>query len=77
MSPSLTLVNKTPYELWFGKNPSLTLLIVFHCKSFSHIPKGKRTKLDNKVAKCIFIYYKEGMKGYNISNIVTRKIVYG
>ena len=33
------LVNKTPYEGWAGKNPSLAHLKVFGCDSFVHIPK--------------------------------------
>ena len=37
------------------------------------VPKEKRRKLDNKVEKCIFIGYKDGMKGYKIWNHVTKK----
>ena len=32
--------------------------------------------MDNKVEKCIFIGYKDGVKGYKLWNIVTRKIMY-
>jgi hypothetical protein len=31
-----------------------------------HFPKEKRSKLDKKEVKCIFIGYKEGMKGYKL-----------
>ena len=40
-----------------------------------HVPKEKRSKLDNKAEKCIFVGYKDG-KGYKLWNPVTRKIVY-
>ena len=40
-----------------------------------HVPKKKRSKLDNK-KKCIFASYKDGVKGYKLWNPVTRKIVY-
>ena len=40
------------------------------------IPKDKRRKLDNKEEKCIFVDYKDGIKGYKLWNHVTRKIVY-
>jgi len=32
--------------------------------------------LDSKFEKCIFIGYKDGLKGYNLWNPVTRKVVY-
>ena len=34
-----TLVNKTPYEDWASKIPSLTHLRVFGCDAFVHVPK--------------------------------------
>jgi hypothetical protein len=36
----------------------------------------KKSKLDNKTEKCIFIGYKDGMKGYKLHNPETKKIVY-
>jgi hypothetical protein len=59
MSPSLTLVDMTPHEVWFGKNTSISHLKVFGYDAFLHVPKEKRSKLDKKVVKCIFIGYKE------------------
>ena len=41
-----------------------------------HVPMEKRRQLDNKAEKCIFVGYKDGIKGYKISNLVTRNIVY-
>ena len=32
--------------------------------------------MDNKAEKCIFIGYKDGMKGYKIWNLVTKKNFY-
>ena len=40
------------------------------------IPKERRNKLDNKLEKCIFIGYKEGVKGYHMWNPITRIVVY-
>jgi hypothetical protein len=34
------------------------------------------SKIDKKVEKCIFIGYKDGLKGYNIWNPETKKVVY-
>ena len=48
----------------------------FGYDAYVHVPKEKRSKLDNKVEKCIFIGYKVGMKGYKLWNPITKKIVY-
>ena len=75
-SPSLALEDKTPHEVWIGKKPSLSHLSVFGCDAYVHVPKEKRTKLDNKYERCIFIVYKDGLKGYKLWNPETRKVVY-
>eukprot|EP00253_Pinus_taeda_P009658 PITA_09658 len=54
-SPSSTLEDKTPQELWTSKKPSHSHLRVFGCDAYVHVPKEKRTKLDSKSEKCIFI----------------------
>ena len=75
-SPSSALEDKTPQEVWTGKKPSISHLRVFGCDAYVHVPKEKRTKLDSKSKKCIFIEYKDGLKGYKLWNLVTRKVVY-
>eukprot|EP00253_Pinus_taeda_P024046 PITA_24046 len=54
-SPSSSLEDKTPQEVWTGKKPSLSHLRVFGCDAYVHVPREKRTKLDSKFEKCIFI----------------------
>eukprot|EP00253_Pinus_taeda_P033974 PITA_33974 len=54
-SPSSALEDKTPQEVWTGKKPSLSHVRVFGCDAYVHVPKEKRTKLDSKSEKCIFI----------------------
>jgi hypothetical protein len=66
MSPSSELVNTTPNEVCTSKKPSISHLKVFGCDTFVHVPKEKGSKLDKKEVKCIFIGYKEGMKGYKL-----------
>jgi hypothetical protein len=75
-SPSSVLYDKTPQEVWTGKKPSLTHLKVFGCDAYVHVPKENKSKLDKKVEKCIFIGYKDGLKGYKIWNLETKKVVY-
>jgi hypothetical protein len=76
MSPSLVIVDLTPHEVWSGKNPSISYLNVFGCDAFVHVPKEKSSKMDKKEFKCIFIGYKEGMKGYNLWDLGSRKTMY-
>ena len=37
-SPTSALVNKTPHEVWFGKNPYIAHLKVFGRDTFMHVP---------------------------------------
>ena len=67
-SPSSTLDDKTPQEVWIGKKTSLTHIKVFGSDAYVHVPKKNRSKLDKKAEKCIFIGYKDGLKGYNLWN---------
>jgi hypothetical protein len=75
-SPSSALDDKTPQEVWTGKKPSLTHLKVFGCEAYVHVPKENMSKLDKKAEKCIFIGYKDGLKGYKLWNPETKKVVY-
>jgi hypothetical protein len=76
MSPSSMLVDTTPNEVCSGKNPSVAHIKLFGCDAFVHVPKGKRRKMDKKTVKCIFIRYKEGIKGYKLWDPASRRIIY-
>jgi hypothetical protein len=75
-SSSSALDDKTPHEVWSGKKPSLQNLRVFGCDAYVHVPKENRSKLDKKDEKCIFIGYKDGVKGYKLWNSETKKTIY-
>ena len=75
-SPTSTLIDKTPQEVWNGKKPSIMYLNIFCCDDYVHVPKEKRRKLDNKAEKCVYNCYKDGMKGYKLWNPLTKNIVY-
>jgi hypothetical protein len=49
---------------------------VFGCDAYVHVPKENRSKLYNESEKCIFIGYKDGVKGYKIWNPETKKFFY-
>jgi hypothetical protein len=75
-SPSSMLGDKTPQEVWTGTEPYLAHIKVFGCDAYVHVPKENKNKLDKKVEKCIFIGYKDGLKGYKLLNPETKKVVY-
>jgi hypothetical protein len=39
---------------------------VFGFDAYVHVPKENRIKIDKRVEKCIFIGYKDGVKGYKL-----------
>ncbi|HEY0222472.1 MAG TPA: DDE-type integrase/transposase/recombinase, partial [Lactovum miscens] len=57
---------KTPFELWNKRKPDLSHLRTFGCKAFAHIPKQKRTKLNDTSIEGIFVGYDPKSKGYRI-----------
>jgi hypothetical protein len=75
-SPSSALDDKNPQEVWTGKKPSLTHLKVFGYEAYFHVPKENKSKLDKKDEKCIFIGYKDVLKGNKLWNLETKKVVY-
>jgi hypothetical protein len=82
-SPSSALDDKTPHDVWTEEKPYLQHIRVFGCDAYVHAPKENRSKLDKKDEKCIFISYKDGVKGYKdgvkgykLWNPDTKKIVY-
>jgi transposase InsO family protein len=48
ISPSSALDDKTPQEVWTGKEPSFTHLKVFGCDAYVHVPKENMSKIDKK-----------------------------
>ena len=74
-SPTSSLNGKTPYEVWHNEKPNVSHLKVFGCDALVHIPAEKRTKLEKKSMKCIFVGYPSGSKGYKLYNPETKKMI--
>ncbi|GJX03093.1 retrotransposon protein, putative, ty1-copia subclass, partial [Tanacetum coccineum] len=55
-------VDKTPYELWYGKVPNLSYLKVWGCDAL--VKQDKPGKLQQRYVKCIFIGYPKETMGY-------------
>ncbi|GJT16435.1 retrovirus-related pol polyprotein from transposon TNT 1-94 [Tanacetum coccineum] len=58
-------VDKTPYELWYGKVPNLSYLKVWGCEAL--VKRDTPDKLEQRSVKCIFIGYPKETMGLLIS----------
>ena len=57
---------KTPFELYGGRQPSVTHLKPFGCKAYVYVPKQLRRKLDMRSRPGILVGYAQQTKGYRI-----------
>jgi hypothetical protein len=48
---------KTPYEEWIGRKPSLSYLRTWGCLAKVNVPINKKCKLDPKTVDCVFLGY--------------------
>jgi hypothetical protein len=83
VATAVYIMNRTPIaavhgmtleEKFIGKKPDVSHLIVFGCIAYVHVPNEKRSKLDPKVDKCIFIGYSLEQKGYKCFNLSIQKL---
>ena len=66
--------NMTPYELAFKEKPRLDHLRVFGSTGYALVDKAKRTKLEPKSFKCMFLGYAENSKGYRVYDLESNKV---
>ncbi|GKC24090.1 retrotransposon protein, putative, ty1-copia subclass [Tanacetum coccineum] len=66
-------VDKTPYELWYGKVPNLSYLKVWGCEAL--MKRDTTDKLQQRSVKCIFIGYPKETMGYYFYFPLENKIV--
>lgn len=69
------LQNQTPEEAWSGIKPDVKHFKIFGCIGHVRIPEAKRTKLDDKSCKCVFIGVSEESKAYRMYNLNLKKIM--
>jgi hypothetical protein len=73
-TPTTIIHGMAPEEKFTGKKPDVSHLKVFGCIAYVHVPDEKKSKLDPKADKCIFIGYSSEQKGYRCFNPSTRKL---
>ena len=55
-------VQKTPYEIWTGKRPSMSFMKIWGCKAY--VKHQMSRKLEPKSHKSTFVGYRKETKGY-------------
>ncbi|UYV74588.1 hypothetical protein LAZ67_12000205 [Cordylochernes scorpioides] len=74
-SPSKSIDNKIPEELWSGRESKIGYLKVFGCKSWCSIEDcHRKSKFSPKAEECVLIGYPEGTKGYKVWDFRNDKI---
>ncbi|XP_019259247.1 PREDICTED: uncharacterized protein LOC109237395 [Nicotiana attenuata] len=65
---------KTPQEAWSGFKPKVAHLRVFGSIADAHVSDEKRSKLDDKSERYVFIGYDQSSKGYKLYNPKNGKV---
>jgi hypothetical protein len=73
--PHVFLNNKTSQELWSGYKPNVAHLKVFRSIVYGKNTDPKRTKLEDKSKKYVFIGYSEKSKAYKLYDPIEKKLV--
>ncbi|KAE9007452.1 hypothetical protein PR001_g16969 [Phytophthora rubi] len=64
----------TPYQVSFKVKPEMEHLRVFGSPGYAHIDDVKRTKLESKSFRCMFLGYAENAKGYRVYDLDAAKV---
>jgi transposase InsO family protein len=73
-TPTVVVHGITPEQKFTGKTPDVSHFRMFGRIAYVHVPDEKRSKLDLKAKKCIFIGYSSKQKGYRCFNPSTQKL---
>lgn len=72
--PSRILNNKTPYEIFFDKSSSYTILRSFGCLYFASSNIENKEKFEPRATPCVFMGYPYGKKGYKLLDLKTKRM---
>jgi len=73
--PHVSLEDKTPQEAWSGRKPTVSHLKVFGSMAYAHVPDQRRTKLEDKSKKFVFIGYDEKTKSFKLLDPINKKVM--
>jgi len=66
------VVNRTPYELWTRKRPSIKHLHIWGCSAEARPYRPHERKLDSRTISCYFVGHVECSRGYKLYNPTLR-----
>ena len=75
LSPSVPLKGDVPERVWTRKDVSYDHLRVFGCRTFVHVPRNERSKLDVKEKSFIFLRYGHEEFGYRLWDPMNKKLI--
>ena len=67
--------SRTPWELFYSKQPDVAHMRVFGAIAYSFVPAEKRKKLDERARRCVFVGYEPLSTGYRL--LLDGRIVVG
>jgi Reverse transcriptase (RNA-dependent DNA polymerase) len=65
----------TPYEAWHGNKPDISMLRIFGCRAYVHIPRDSRPGLQSHTRRCGHLGIEDRYKGWHCYDPVTRQTV--
>ncbi|NEY13655.1 hypothetical protein DDE04_09140, partial [Bifidobacterium pseudocatenulatum] len=65
-------VERTPYEMWYGKRPKMSFLKIWGCEAY--VKRLSSNKLGSKSDKCYFVGYPKETRGYYFYNPIEGKV---
>ena len=73
--PTVVVENKTPEEAWSGEKPMVEYFQIFGCVAHVHVPDQRRSRLDDKCRKCVFLGVSDESKAWRLYDPVSKKII--
>lgn len=73
LTPSSSLQGRTPFELWFGRRPSLSHLREIGCRAFALI-QTSNPKVFARSRPCVLIGYSPHSKAYRLWDVTSGRI---
>ena len=74
-SPSSSIDFKIPKEVWSSRPVDYSSRKIFGCPTYVHVQSGECSTLDSKSRKCIFLGFENGVKGYKLWDLISKKTV--
>ena len=70
------MIDKTPFEVWYGYRPTVAYLKTFGSKAIV-LDKTSSKKFRSKGIECLMIGYSDESKAYRLYNPKNRKVIVG